>query len=123
MRITAVRLSTPHIFCEVVIAIIPVIERAREINIKNARETQLCGIPVVRGNMPIAENAPEPRIRLIIPHCPSRWPDRRLFPRPMANIRLSIPVKISPELNSVAVEPSTPRTLKWFSVQLNQGEL
>ena len=119
----AVRLNHPHIFCDALIAVTPTRKRARVINIKNASEAQLCGRPVVRGNMPVAEIEIEPRTRLTTPNCPSNRLDGRLFPRPMAKTRLSTPVKISPELNNAVADPSTPRTLKWFSVQLNQGEL
>jgi hypothetical protein len=112
MRTTAARLNTPHSFCEGVVTLIPMRKIAREINKKNAREAELCGIPVERGNMPIAENVIEPRTRLTIPKSPSNRPDRRLFHRPIANTRLNIPVKISPELNNVIAEPLTPRTLK-----------
>jgi len=85
---------------------------AREINKKNAREAQLCGIPVVRGNIPMTENAADPTIRLIIPNCPSNRLDRRPSPRPIANTRLNTPVKISPKLNSAVAEPLAPRTLR-----------
>jgi len=117
-----VRLSNPHIFCDAVIVAIPTIRRARVMSTKNAVEAMSCGRSIVRGNMPMAEIAIEPRARLAMPHCPGRL-DGRLLPRPKANIRLSTPVKISPQLNNIVVEPSTPRTLMWFSVQLNQGEL
>jgi len=122
IRTPAVRLSNPHLTCDAVIAATPIRRRARIMNTKKAIEAESCGRSIVRGNMPMAENAIEPRIRLTIPNCPSRL-DRRLCLRPTANIRLSTPVKTSPELNSVAAEPSMPRTLIWFSVQLNQGEL
>lgn len=112
MSTTVARLNTPHSFCEEVISLIPMRKIAREINKKNAREAESCGIPVERGNMPVPENANEPSTRLTIPKSPSNRPDRRLFHRPIANTRLNIPVKISPELNNVIAEPSTPRTLK-----------
>jgi len=116
------RLSNPHLICDAVMAAIPTSRRARVVKIKKASPAKLCGRSIVRGNMPIADIAVEPRIRLTIPNRPSRL-DSRLCLRPIANIRLSTPVKISPQLNSIVAEPSTPRTLIWFSVQLNQGEL
>ena len=89
------RLNSPHVFCDVVIAATPIRKRARVMNMKKASEARLCGRMIVRGNMPIAKSAIEPRTRLTIPQCPSRF-DRRLFLKPRANIRLNIPVKISP---------------------------
>ena len=122
MRTPAMRLGNPHLICDAVITATPTRRRARVINIKNAIEAKLCGRSIVRGNMPMAEIAIEPRIRLTTPNRPNRL-DRRLCPRPIANIRLSTPLRISPVLNSVVAEPSTPRTLILFSVHLNQGEL
>jgi len=122
IRTTAVRLSNPHFICDAVTAAIPIKRRARAMNTRDAAEATSCGRSIDRGKIPVAEIAIEPRIRLDIPNRPSRL-DRRVLPRPMANIRLSTPVKINPELNSVVAEPSTPRTLILFSVQLNQGEL
>jgi len=69
---------------------------AREISNKNAREAQLCVIPMVRGNMPMMESAAEPKTRVTMPNNPSNRPDRRLLPKPIAKIVLNTPVKISP---------------------------
>jgi len=90
-------------------------------NTKKAIVAKLCGRSIVRGNTPMAAIAIEPRARLATANFPGRL-DGRLLPRPTAKIRLSRPVKISPQLNSAVAEPATPRTLMWFSVQLNQGE-
>ena len=118
----AVRLSNPGIVREVASAITPMRRRARAINAKKAIVARLCGRSIVRGNIPMAAIAIEPRIRQTIASLPDR-PEGRLLPRPRANIRLSKPVRISPQLNRAVAEPSTPRTLMWFSVQLNQGDL
>jgi len=122
IRTPAVRLSNPHLTRDAVIVVTPISRKARIMKTKNAIEAESCGRSIVRGNIPMAENAIEPRIRLTTPNRPSRL-DRRLCLRPTANMRLSTPVKTSPELNSVTAEPSTPRTLIWFPVQLNHGEL
>jgi len=122
IRTPAVMLSNPHIICEAVIATTPIRSRARVIHTKKAAVDAPCIKSQVRGNTPMSKTAIEPRRRLTIASRPSR-PDRRHRPRPMANIRLNILVKISPPLNNVFAEPSTPNTLIWFSVQLNQGEL
>jgi len=122
IRMAALRLNFPHIFCPVVTALMPKRKMAVGIKTKKAREALSCGISIFRGKIPIAETATEPRTRLTMPARPSRPSDRKLFPRPMAKIKLSAPTRISPELNIWWAEPITPRTLKSLSVQLSQGD-
>ena len=100
----------------------PMMKIAEEINTKKAREARLCGRPVVRGNIPISPSDAEPRIRITTPNLPNLF-RKCLLPNPKAKIRLKVPARISPRLKSVAAEPSAPRTLRWFSVQLNRCEI
>ena len=108
MRTPVLRLSNPHLSREAVIAPIPMNRTAMIMKTKKDIEPASCARLIVRGNMPMADRAIEPRRRLTIPHLPNRL-DSRLLPRPIAKMRLSTPAKISPQLNSIVAGPSTPR--------------
>jgi len=122
IKTVAMRVSNPHLIWDLVTIATPIRRRAIIMNTKAAIEAELCRTTRVRGKMPMAGIIIEPRIRLLAPNCPSLL-DRKLFLKPTANIKLSIPVKTYPKLNRVAAEPIIPRSQISFSVQLNHGEL
>jgi len=122
MRPLAVRLVSPQAVCDAAIAATPTRKKARVTSAKKATEAISCGKSMVSGNMPVAERATEPSIRLAIPNSPSRL-EIRPFLRPIAKVTLNTPTRTRPALNNPADESSTPRTLRLYSVQLNQGEL
>ena len=73
------------------------------------------------GNIPTAANPIEPSIRTYIAKRVTRF-GGRVLPKPNAKTKLNTPPKISPPLNSSFEAALTPRTLRSFSVQLNQGD-
>lgn len=56
------------------------------------------------------------------PILPTAWFWKNRLSPPKMNVKNRIAPKIKPELNDKAVVPSTPRSLRAFSVQLHHGE-
>ena len=112
IRVTMRKLRIPSVVSNFLIACTPMKKMAREIKRKKPSDARLWGMPVVRGNRPIAANEVEPSKRHQIPSFPGNAVKNELFPRPMANIRLNTPLTISPILNSPMAGPSTPKTLR-----------
>lgn len=89
---------------------------------KKETETYKWMTPAVSGNRPIREREMALRMRANDPIWPSLLPfTLALKPREKGSSRR--PPRMRPRLKIRAVNPFTPKSLRAFSVQLNQGEV
>lgn len=111
---------------------IPMRRRERLIMKKKTTEKNLCGVPVVSGNIPTPIKAHVVRRRDMVPALPKIVFNNPLFLSPIAKKIPRIPATMSPALKRIEEIPCAaqigsspgkpPRSESQLVVQLNQGE-